>query len=358
MKKYKNSNSRAHPIQSGPAASPLQSACQLFEEKQYEEALNAFQRILSQTPEDLEALNRTAKCLQALGHQKEAEAYFLRALALQPQNASIHNDLGMIFIETGRTEVMLSFDLKRNYEPLRLPLWPMMLSFPYTSQSVASPPPQRASSTGQSICENMPTLLPRELMGATSVISAPSSGLPLLTTGSWSSYAATVGAEPAPAWLEVKGLLAAFGSRRRQAIEHYIAFVRDGQNQSSPWSKLRAQVYLGGEDSLAEMQREIAQKSHLKSRMPSVGRWFRTLPTTSRKPTTAPSATPQLTAPTRAATTQCKLSPPHSTSTHQPSAGSSPGKNDRLQDPRGFPELYSVYRSPFNGLRLTTIVIS
>jgi hypothetical protein len=75
----------------------------------------------------------------------------------------------------------------------------------------------------------------------------------------WSSYAATVGTEPAPAWLEVKGLLAAFSARRRQAIERYITFVRDGQKQSSPWSKLRAQVYLGGEDFLAEMQQEIEQ---------------------------------------------------------------------------------------------------
>ena len=66
----------------------------------------------------------------------------------------------------------------------------------------------------------------------------------------------TVGAEPAPTWLEVKGLLAAFSARRRQAIERYIAFVCDGQNQSSPWSKLRAQVYLGGEDFLAEIQQE------------------------------------------------------------------------------------------------------
>jgi REP element-mobilizing transposase RayT len=75
----------------------------------------------------------------------------------------------------------------------------------------------------------------------------------------WSSYAATVGTEPAPAWLEVKGLLVAFSARRRQAIERYITFVRDGQKQSSPWSKLRAQVYLGGEDFLAEMQQEIEQ---------------------------------------------------------------------------------------------------
>lgn len=37
---------------------------------------------------------------------------------------------------------MLSHDLSRYYEPLRLPPWAATLSFPYTRRSVASPPPQ------------------------------------------------------------------------------------------------------------------------------------------------------------------------------------------------------------------------
>jgi len=45
--------------------------------------------------------------------------------------------------------VMLSLTLKRYYEPLRLPIRPVALSFPYTPQSMASPPPYRVSSTGQ-----------------------------------------------------------------------------------------------------------------------------------------------------------------------------------------------------------------
>ena len=70
------------------------------------------------------------------------------------------------------TGVMLSLNLKRYYEPLRLPIRPAAFSFPYTQQLMVSPPPHRVSSTGQQIFKNMPTLLPRKSMSATSVISA------------------------------------------------------------------------------------------------------------------------------------------------------------------------------------------
>lgn len=76
----------------------------------------------------------------------------------------------------------------------------------------------------------------------------------------WSSYAAMVGAAPAPDWLAVNGLLAAFGSRRGPAVERYIAFVREGLKQPSPWSSLHAQIYLGSREFLAEMQQEVARK--------------------------------------------------------------------------------------------------
>jgi len=45
--------------------------------------------------------------------------------------------------------VMLSLELERYYEPLRLPIRPAAFSFPYTPQSAVSPPPHRVSSTGQ-----------------------------------------------------------------------------------------------------------------------------------------------------------------------------------------------------------------
>ena len=58
--------------------------------------------------------------------------------------------------------VMLSRKLKQYYEPLRLPLRPNAISFPYTHQSVASPPPQWVSRAARYILHNMPPLPPRE----------------------------------------------------------------------------------------------------------------------------------------------------------------------------------------------------
>ena len=71
------------------------------------------------------------------------------------------------------TGVVLSLGLKRYDEPLRLPFRAAVISWPYTQWSVSSPPPKRVSSTGLYVFQNMPSLLPRESMGVTSVIPAP-----------------------------------------------------------------------------------------------------------------------------------------------------------------------------------------
>jgi len=71
------------------------------------------------------------------------------------------------------TGVLLSLGFKRYYEPLRLPFRAAVISLPYTHWSVASPPPKRVSSTGLYVFQNMPSLLPRESRGATSVLPAP-----------------------------------------------------------------------------------------------------------------------------------------------------------------------------------------
>jgi hypothetical protein len=71
------------------------------------------------------------------------------------------------------TGVLLSLGLKRYYEPLRLPFQAAVISLPYTHWSVASPPPEGVSSTGQYVFHHMPSLLPRESASATSVIPAP-----------------------------------------------------------------------------------------------------------------------------------------------------------------------------------------
>jgi REP element-mobilizing transposase RayT len=62
----------------------------------------------------------------------------------------------------------------------------------------------------------------------------------------WSSYHATAGEAPPPAWLETAWTHAQFDASPRAAEERYRAFVAEGQGRH-PWSALRGQVYLGSE---------------------------------------------------------------------------------------------------------------
>jgi putative transposase len=69
---------------------------------------------------------------------------------------------------------------------------------------------------------------------------------------SWSSYKATVELEAAPVWLNVQSLLVAFGHQKNKAIGAYALFVSQGRDQSSPWSQLRNQIFLGDESFVDE----------------------------------------------------------------------------------------------------------
>ena len=60
----------------------------------------------------------------------------------------------------------------------------------------------------------------------------------------WSSYRATVGTEAAPAWLETRAILSAFGKTESQAVERYIRFVAEGKGQPSPWEVLKNTWFL------------------------------------------------------------------------------------------------------------------
>jgi putative transposase len=70
----------------------------------------------------------------------------------------------------------------------------------------------------------------------------------------WSSYRATAGQSKAPACLVTDCLLGSFGRRKSTAIEGYKKFVSDGRGNTSPWSLLRNQVYLGSEGFVDKMQ--------------------------------------------------------------------------------------------------------
>ena len=65
----------------------------------------------------------------------------------------------------------------------------------------------------------------------------------------WSSYASTVGSEPAPSWLAAKTVRGLFANRAA-----YERFVAEGIGIDSPWTQLRAQMYLGGEAFLKRLK--------------------------------------------------------------------------------------------------------
>jgi hypothetical protein len=80
---------------------------------------------------------------------------------------------------------------------------------------------------------------------------------------SWSSYRATAGLDPAPSWLMIDWLLAAFSEHRSEAIRRYMDFVADGKNQPGPWEKLKNQIFLGSYEFVASLQRTLgADASH------------------------------------------------------------------------------------------------
>ncbi len=74
----------------------------------------------------------------------------------------------------------------------------------------------------------------------------------------WSSYRATAGLAPAPDWLHVDALLTRFGKTRGPARRHFAEHVRQGVGQTSLWSQLRQQVYLGDEAFVARAQKRAA----------------------------------------------------------------------------------------------------
>ncbi len=61
----------------------------------------------------------------------------------------------------------------------------------------------------------------------------------------WSSYPATVGLIPTPAWLSTDWLLGQFGRQRSTAQQQYAAFVAQGKGIAAPWAEVKGQVLLG-----------------------------------------------------------------------------------------------------------------
>ncbi len=79
----------------------------------------------------------------------------------------------------------------------------------------------------------------------------------------WSSYRATVGKAPAPAWLNIDLLLSQLGSRKSDARLRYVRFVADGKDQPSLWQQLRNQIYLGDETFVKKLHQRFGIDEHL-----------------------------------------------------------------------------------------------
>jgi putative transposase len=77
----------------------------------------------------------------------------------------------------------------------------------------------------------------------------------------WSSYAAMIGAQPSPVWLETGWLLGQFSESRQLAITAYKDFVRTGIGLPTIWGKLRQQIYLGSDGFVEEMQNQLNTSS-------------------------------------------------------------------------------------------------
>lgn len=79
----------------------------------------------------------------------------------------------------------------------------------------------------------------------------------------WSSYSATCGQMPAPAWLHTDWILAQFGRQHASAILKYVEFVHEGARLPSVWTKLQGQIYLGSESFVKKMQAQIEKRPAL-----------------------------------------------------------------------------------------------
>ena len=73
----------------------------------------------------------------------------------------------------------------------------------------------------------------------------------------WSSYVAMTGAAACPSWLTTDRLLAQFSTRRKEAVRQYIQFVAQGREEASIWDNLNCQVFLGDDQFVLGMQKQM-----------------------------------------------------------------------------------------------------
>jgi len=75
----------------------------------------------------------------------------------------------------------------------------------------------------------------------------------------WSSYHDTICDDAGSEWLAVDRILELFSSEREEAVYFYHQFVSEGSGE--PWSDLRGQIYLGGDEFLAKNKAMLKNRS-------------------------------------------------------------------------------------------------
>lgn len=90
----------------------------------------------------------------------------------------------------------------------------------------------------------------------------------------WSSYRATAGFAPAPAWLSRDWVLAQFSLRRARAEQLYRQFVEEGiPTTASPWEHVRGQVVLGPERFVEQLTPHLTSSAQA-TEIPQAQRWL------------------------------------------------------------------------------------
>ena len=79
----------------------------------------------------------------------------------------------------------------------------------------------------------------------------------------WSSYRATAGMSHAHECLTTDWILASFSKQRKRAAQRYREFIKQGNKMSSPWKKLKNQIYLGSDEFVEDMQCKLDPEQSL-----------------------------------------------------------------------------------------------
>ncbi|MEO8628518.1 MAG: transposase [Betaproteobacteria bacterium] len=77
----------------------------------------------------------------------------------------------------------------------------------------------------------------------------------------WSSFRATVGLDPVPAFLSTDWVLSQFAKQRAAGQRRYWRFVLEGVGGASPWAQLQGQILLGDAKFVASFRPLLQDKS-------------------------------------------------------------------------------------------------